>query len=92
MGKLILLFILANLTQNQLNSETKDDQEEVKSFAYWNTFSETFEKTADFWQAESAALEAEEIAEERTGVEEWLSKNKNNIHQIDSCTSKKDDC
>jgi hypothetical protein len=91
MGKLVLLFILANLAQNHLNFENTSNQaEEVREFAYWNTFSETFEKTADFWEAESAALEAESIAEDRTGVEEWLADNKNNIYPLEinkSCES-----
>ncbi len=93
MGKLVLLFILANLAQNHLSFENTNDQaEEVREFEYWDTFSETFEKTADYWEAESSALEAESIAKDRTGIEEWMTENKNNINKIDSSLSDKDDC
>lgn len=91
MGKLILLFILANLTQNNFSSDLEKDQaKEVQEYEYWRTFSKTFEETADFWQAESAALEAEEIAEDRTEITAWLAKNKDNISEImdkDRCES-----
>jgi hypothetical protein len=88
MGKLVLLFILANMAQNQMSSDVNINQaEEVREYAYWDNFSETFEKTADFWKAESAALEAESIASDRTGLDEWLSENKNNIFELESKNS-----
>lgn len=84
MEKLIILFILASLSQNQINSNDADNQaEEVQEFVYWEAFSETFDKTADYWKAESEALKAENIAEERTGIEEWLSQNEDITSELD---------
>jgi len=74
MGKLVIFFLLVNLAQNEANTTKNTDQvNDLKEYVYWNTFSKIYEKTANFWQAESEALEAESIADDRTGIEEWLA-------------------
>lgn len=83
MGKLVLFFVLASLTQSKMISNSAENQsEEVREYVYWDTFSEVFNKTADYWEAESAALEAESIAEGKTGVDTWLEENSDNIKDI----------
>jgi hypothetical protein len=75
MYKLVLIFIVALLSYNNSDAMAKEkplEKEEICQWEYWNAFSKTFNKTSDFWASESAALEAEETAEQRTGVEEWL--------------------
>ena len=75
MYKLVLILLFAVVSFNNTDAMPKEktlEKEEICQWEYWNAFSNTFNKTADFWASESAALEAEEIAEERTGVEEWL--------------------
>ena len=92
MEKLIILFLIANLSQNQINSNEAENQDKaVQEFVYWDTFSKTFDKTADYWKAESEALEAESISEDRTGIEEWLEQNQNQPEstQKDQCESNK---
>lgn len=85
MGKLIIFFLLVSLTQNEIISSKVNPQiDDVAKYEYWSTFSETFDKTADFWKAESKALEAESIAEDRTGVKEWLVDNKNKLIEKES--------
>jgi len=91
MGKLVLLFVLASLTQSEMKLNSAENQsEEVREYVYWNTFSKVFNKTADYWKAESAALEAESIAAGKTGVDSWLKENSNKIKYIkveDQCLS-----
>lgn len=50
-----------------------DKTEDVLEWVYWNTFSETFIETSDVLKAESAALDAEDKAEEVVNAEEWLA-------------------
>lgn len=74
MTKLVLFIALLTMTQqsitaNNLDNESKDTLEWV----YWNTFSETFIKTSDVLKSESAALEAEDEAEEIINTEQWLA-------------------
>jgi len=83
MGKLVIFYLLVSLAQNEIvSTQAKTQTEDVSTYEYWSTFSETFEKTADYWEAESAGLEAESKADSRTGVEEWLADNKNNIYEL----------
>ena len=84
MGKLVLFFVLISLTHSEMRSNIVKNQqaEEVKEFAYWDAFSQVFIKTADYWEAESAALEAESIAESRTGVDTWLEENYDNLEEM----------
>jgi hypothetical protein len=75
MYKLVLIIIFAVVSYYDTDAMPKEkplEKEEICQWEYWNAFSKTFNKTADFWASESAALEAEEMAEERTGIEEWL--------------------
>lgn len=93
MGKLVLFFLLASLTQSEMRSNCANDQaEEVREFVYWNAFSEAYNVTADFWAAESAALEAESIAEDRTDIENWLSENDDNLVNNNSVTQTDNQC
>lgn len=78
MYKLILLFVILFVSNTDVNANTEvkpSEKEDLCQFEYWNAFSQTFNKTADYWEAESAALEAEDKAENRTGIEEWLKEN-----------------
>ena len=75
MYKAVLLFILSLLsTSTETTTTPNHDSEtkELREWVYWDAFSNTFNDTADYWKAESAALEAEMIAENRTGVEKFL--------------------
>lgn len=73
MYKLVLIFAISLMTQNEILPNTVDSEtEELCEWVYWDAFSQTFNETSDFWKAESAALEAESIAKDRTEVEEWL--------------------
>ncbi len=86
MYKLVLILIVLFTSQNNLNANSShepSETDELCQWEYWNAFSESFNKTADFWEAESAALEAEELAEDRTEVEEWLKKHKQKNHTQD---------
>lgn len=84
MGKLVLFFVLASLTQSEMKSNTvKSQAEEVREYVYWDAFSKVFNKTADFWKAESAALEAESIAINKTDVDNWLEDNSDNFKEIE---------
>lgn len=91
MGKLVLFFVLATLTQNEMRSNSAENQtEKLREYVYWDAFSEVFNKTADYWKAESAALEAESIAEGKTGVDTWLEENSDKVKDIkvkDQCIS-----
>ena len=91
MGKLVLFIVLASLTQSEMRPNIVDDQaEEVREYVYWDAFSKVFNQTADYWKAESAALEAESIAESQTGVDSWLEENSNNLEEVeikDQCVS-----
>jgi hypothetical protein len=92
MEKLVLFFVLASLGFSEMRSNIVENQaEEVREFAYWEAFSQVFNKTADYWKAESAALSAESIATNRTGVESWLEENSDNIKDIKD-VKKKDQC
>jgi hypothetical protein len=83
MGKLVLFFVLASFTHSEVKPNVVSDQaEEVREFVYWDAFSKVFNQTADFWKAESAALEAESIATSKTGVDSWLAENSNNINEV----------
>ena len=75
MYNIILIFAIGVLTQNEVLSNTNNDCEskDLKEWVYWNAFSQTFNKTADYWKAESAALEAEDKANETIETEEWLA-------------------
>jgi len=100
MGKLIIFFLLAGLTQHEIilnhsnseKDESNSKKDEVSTYEYWSTFSETFEETADYSEAESAALEAESIAKDRTNLKEWLAENKDNLSQVESKTSNPNKC
>ena len=73
MYKVILIFAFGLLSyNNEPLSSVVPESEEVHEWEYWNAFSNTFNETADYWEAESAALEAERVAEERIDVEEFL--------------------
>jgi len=76
MYKLILILIITLLSNYQLDAKSTpaeiENKEEIVKWEYWNAFSEEFNKTADFWEAESAALEAEDTAKERLYVDKWL--------------------
>jgi len=83
MGKLVLFFVLATLTQNEMRSNPAENEaKEVREYVYWDAFSEVFHKTADYWKAESAALEAESIATSKTGVDEWLEENSDKVKDV----------
>jgi len=85
MTKLILMLMIANLTQNSMNFDHEDQQtEEVIEFVYWDTFSKTFKETGDYWEAESAALEAENRVKDRINVEEWLADNEDNLSKLNN--------
>lgn len=80
MYKLVLLFVILFATQNDVNANTKEnpkekENEELCDWEYWNAFSQTFNQTADYKEAESAALEAKSEAKDKTGLEEWLKEN-----------------
>ncbi|RRO22136.1 hypothetical protein [Flavobacteriaceae bacterium 14752] len=79
MYKLVLIFAFSVvITQNEILSDNvKTETEELQEWVYWNAFSKTFNETADFWKAESAALEAESKANEIVEAEEWLAKIEN---------------
>jgi len=91
MGKLVLFIVLASLTQSEMRPNIVDNQaEEVREYVYWDAFSKVFNQTADYWKAESAALEAESIAKSQTGVDSWLEENSNNLKGVklkDYCTT-----
>ena len=75
MYKLVLIFALGlishnNVTNNNVNVEP--ETAELREWAYWDAFSNTFNETADYWEAESAALEAEKVASERTDIDVFL--------------------
>jgi hypothetical protein len=74
MFKLVLIFAIGVMSHNQVEAKVNVEPEtkDLKEWVYWNAFSKTFNETADFWKAESAALEAEKLAEERTNVEQFL--------------------
>jgi len=74
MYKIVLIFALGLITQYNVTSDKNVEPEalELREWAYWNAFSSTFNETADYWKAESAALEAEKIAEERTNIDQFL--------------------
>jgi len=72
MFKLVLILVLGLLSYNTDTTSTEPETEDLHEWAYWNAFSETFNETADYWKAESAAMEAERIAEDRTGIAEFL--------------------
>jgi hypothetical protein len=87
MGKLVIFYLLVSLAQNEIvSNQAKAQTDDVSTYEYWSTFSETFEKTADYWEAESAALEAESKATDRTNVKEWLEDNKSNLEKKKSKT------
>ena len=91
MYKLVLIFIIALTSYNNTDAMPKEkplEKEEICQWEYWNAFSKTFNKTSDYWASESAALEAEEIAEQRTGVEEWMQVYAPKTE--DSCSSTKE--
>ncbi|NBC56743.1 MAG: hypothetical protein GVY05_00425 [Bacteroidetes bacterium] len=74
MYNIILIFAIGVMTQNEILSNTNDTEtKDLKEWVYWNAFSQTFNKTADYWQAESAALEAEDKASDVVEAEEWLA-------------------
>lgn len=62
------------MSQNQLDTNRNVEPEvaDLKEWVYWDAFSNTFNETGDYWKAESAALEAERVAEERTEIDEFL--------------------
>jgi hypothetical protein len=74
MYKIVLIFALGLISHFNVNTDNKIEPEalELREWVYWNAFSNTFNETADYWKAESAALEAEKIAEERTNIDEFL--------------------
>ena len=73
MYKVILIFALGLLSYNtEIEPNLEPEAKELREWEYWNAFSNTFNETADYWEAESAALEAERLAEERTDVEDFL--------------------
>ena len=73
MYKLVLIFALALISQNAVTSDNVEpDTAELKEWVYWDAFSQTFNETADYWKAESAALEAQEFADDRTDVDQFL--------------------
>lgn len=77
MYKIVLIFALGLISHfNVTTTENHVEPEalELQEWAYWDAFSNTFNETADYWQAESAALEAEKIAEERTNIDQFLKK------------------
>ena len=75
MYKVVLIFALGLLSYNNLDiTNVEPETEALQEWAYWNAFSQTFNETADYWKAESAALEAEKIAEDRTEIEEFLKR------------------
>ena len=81
MYKLILILIVLFASHTNINansSEKPSESEELCEWEYWNAFSQTFNKTDNYWEAESAALEAEEEAKNRTGVKEWLKESNTN--------------
>lgn len=91
MYKLVLILILAVISYSNTDAMPKEkplEKEQVCQWEYWNAFSITFNETANYWAAESAALEAEHIANERTGVEEWLDEYASNQKQEKSKNSK----
>ena len=88
MYKVVLILTLGLLSFNNVTStspELEPETEELREWVYWNAFSNTFNETADYWEAESAALEAERVAEERTDIEEFL-------HDVNLKEAKQDIC
>jgi hypothetical protein len=88
MYKLVLILIVLFATHTNINanpSEKPSDINEISQWEYWNAFSQNFNKTGNYWEAESAALEAEETAENRTGLQEWLELNKE--ENTNSCST-----
>ncbi len=74
MIKIALIFALGVLPFNNVNIEhPKTETKNLSEWVYWDAFSNTFNETADYWQAESAALEAQNLAEERTDIDEFLA-------------------
>lgn len=75
MYKIILIFAIGVLTQNEILSKTsKTESEELQEWVYWNAFSQTFNETADYWKAESAALKAEDEVRDIVDSDKWLAK------------------
>ena len=73
MYKLVLIFALGLISYYNVNTDNSEiESKELKEWVYWDAFSNKFNETADYWQAESAALEAEKIATERTDIEDFL--------------------
>jgi len=88
MYKIVLIFAIGLITQfNATTTEKNVEPEalELKEWAYWDAFSNTFNETADYWKAESAALEAEKIADERTNIEQFLKDIKKKEEAEDIC-------
>jgi len=75
MYKVVLIFVLGLLSYNNVNTTNAEPEtEQLHEWAYWNAFSKTFNETADYWKAESAALEAEKLSKDRTNIEAFLKK------------------
>lgn len=74
MFKLVLIFAIGAMSYNQVEAKVNVEPEtqDLKEWVYWDAFSNTFNETADFWKAESAALEAQRMAEERTDIDKFL--------------------
>ena len=88
MYKIVLIFAIGLISQiNVTTTENHVEPEalELHEWAYWDAFSNTFNETADYWKAESAALEAEKIAEERTDIEQFLNEIEKKEEAVDIC-------
>lgn len=75
MYKIVLIFAVGLISQFNVTTTEKNVEPEaleLSEWAYWDAFSNTFNETADYWKAESAGLEAEKIAEERTNIDQFL--------------------
>jgi hypothetical protein len=86
MYKVVLIFALGLLSYSNVTSPTiEPETEALHEWAYWNAFSKTFNETSDYWKAESAALEAEKLAEDSTGIAEFLEDIKEKEEAKDIC-------
>ena len=73
MYKVVLILALGLFSyDNPTSTDIQPETQELCNWVYWDAFSHTFNKTANYWKAESAALEAEKLADSRTGTEEFL--------------------
>ena len=88
MYKVVLIFALGLLSYNKTTpTNPESETNEIHQWVYWDAFSNTFNETADYWEAESAALEAEKLAEDRTDIKEFLENIEQKEENHQTCKS-----